>query len=293
MLQTILAVTICAPDLGAIEVAYTRYLSYEPVARGRVSQAAAQLWRAPAMAGREYLMLRPPSGADVCLRFVQAEPVAGYAALRTLGWNAAELLVESPDALAEALGGSPFQIVGPPRGLSSNEAIRAMQVIGPAGELLYLTSIPPDEATFGLQPAQSEVDRVFIVVVGGHDLTALREFYATRLALPVSGAFDVRVSVLSQAYSLDPEQRHPLAIARMAGAPPAPCLIELDQYPAAAIVRPVRAGELPPGIALVSFAVEQLDAPDAMTISDAFYAGRRAQLLRGAAGELIELIETK
>ena len=134
MLQSILAVTICAEDLPAVEAAYSNYLNYRVVERGTVSAALAAHWHAPAMTGRAWLLLQPASGAPVYLRFVQQTHVAGYAPLKTYGWNAAELLVQDPDALAEGLAASPFKIVGPPRNLSSNDNIRAMQVVGPAHE---------------------------------------------------------------------------------------------------------------------------------------------------------------
>lgn len=293
MLTAILSVTLCAPDLTAIEAAYTTYLNYRVAERGQVSEALAGHWHAPALAGRDFLLLQPASGAEVYLRFVQAEPVPGYAPLKTYGWNATEILVQNPDALAERLADSPFQIIGPPRNLSSSEHIRAMQVLGPAQELLYLTYVAPDEPAFNLGTAQTEVDRVFIVVVGGTDLAALRQFYGEQLHMPVTAPFNVRVSVLSQAHGLDSEQLHPLALAQMSGK----FLVELDQYPAGTVDRPCRLGELPPGVAIVSFGVKSLAALDVSWLSapqvllESPYRNRRAGFLRGPAGELIELVE--
>lgn len=291
MLQSILAVTICAEDLSAVESSYTKYLNYRVAERGTVSETLAAHWRAPLMAGCEYLLLQPESGAKVYLRFVQAAPVAGYAPLKTFGWNATEILVQDPDALAETLADSPFKIVGPPRNLSSNDNIRAMQVIGPANELLYLTHVEPGGSAFNLGSAATAVDRVFIVVCGNPDLEAACRFYAAQLQLEVTPPSGVRMSVLSKAHEQDPEALHPLAVVMLRETG----LIELDQYPARAFPRPQRVGELPPGVAMVSFSVESLagglvDAPTVLT--DAFYAGRRAIVLAGAAGELVELIET-
>jgi hypothetical protein len=289
MLTAILAITHCAPDLAAVEAAYCTYFQYRAVARAPVSAELARLWNAPRMAGRESLLLQPASGEPVFLRFVEAEAVPGYAPMRTAGWNATEILAASPDEMAARLDNSPFRIIGPPRGLSSNPAIRAMQVIGPANELLYLTSIPPGESAFGLESAKTEVDRAFIVVAGGRDLTALREWYASRLGLAVSAPVGVRISVLSNAYGaygMDAEQLHDLAVVRLPGR----CLIELDQYPREAQPRPRREGELPPGMAAVSFEADSHGGHESCPIPDAPYAGRRVALLTGAAGELIELV---
>jgi hypothetical protein len=286
MLNSILAVTICAPDPAAAEAAYNRYLSYETVDRNPISPQLAARWNAPRMAGRASRLMRPASGEPVFLRFVEAEPAAAYSPMKTAGWNAVELLVASPDALAETLAHSPFRIIGPPRGLSSNEAIRAMQAIGPAGELLYLTCIPPGESAYNLQSAKSEVDRAFIVVAGGQDLSAMRAFYAEHLKLPVSPPMGVRVSVLSNAYGLEAERLHDLSVVRL----PASCLIELDQYPSEAWPRPCRAGELPPGIAAVALNAASLGDFEGVAIPDQPYNGRRVGLVTGAAGEIIELV---
>lgn len=289
MLQSILAVTTCASDLAAVESAYAQHLHYRTVERGAVSPALARLWRAPRMAGRDCLLMQPMSREPVFLRFVQSESVAGYAPMKSFGWNATEILVEDPDRLAVKLAASPFKIIGEPRGLSSNEQIRAMQVVGPANELLYLTRIPADESTFNLGSAKTEIDRVFIVVAGGRDLQAMREFYATTLRMPVSEPAGIRVSVLSNAYSMNPEHLHKLSIAKL----PPGFLIELDEYPPGAIERPVREGELPPGMSTVSFNVESLRGfeADSIVVNDAPYDGRRVALAVGAAGERIELVE--
>jgi hypothetical protein len=288
MLNSILAVTICAEDLAAVAQAYTTYLDYRIVERGVISSALAAAWDALRTAGREFLLLQPVSGEAVYLRFVQAAPVAGYAPFKTFGWNATELLVQDPDALAERLAASPFQIIGPPRNLSSNEHVRAMQVLGPANEVLYLTRIAPGASGYNLGSAQTAVDRVFIVVLGGGDLNALREFYAGHFQLRVTPPVKLRISTLSNAYGLDPELLHEIAIVRL----PERFLLELDQYPPQAISRPRATSELPPGVAMVSFLAEA-DCFDGLTtvrMEAKPYDGRRVAVIKGAVDELIELV---
>lgn len=292
MLVSIVAVTIAAPDLQAVEAAYVRHLQYEVVERGMVSHELAEAWQAPKVEARKYLLMRPASGEPVYLRFVESPPVAAYQPLRTHGWNATEILVEDPDRLAEQLAQSPFRIVGPPRPLTMNPKVRAMQVVGPANELLYLTRIPPGGSLFDLGSAKSWVDRTFIVVVGGPDMRAMQAFYRDVLGMPVTDSSLSVVGVLNDAYQQPADAMTPLAIARL----PKNFLIEIDEYPRAAQPRPQLAGELPPGMALVSFAVESLGAralpwivaPQARTAAP--YSGREVGLLRGAAGELIEVV---
>lgn len=295
MLELIAIVTLVAPDVDETVTAYREDLGYREVAAGAVPAELAAMWGKARMGGRSYALLQPASGESVYLRIVQGDAVPGYTAMRTFGWNANELLVQDPDELAKELVGSAFEIVGPPRNLSSSDAIRAMQVKGPAEEIVYLTRITPGASGFDLGTAQSRVDRTFIVVVGGPDIEQLRAFYSEVLGLPVSPAQDVRMSVMSKANGLDPETLHPLAIAQL----PSRFLIELDQYPPQATTRPERYQELPPGMAMVSFIVDSLEpfrerlvAP-AYAPSSAPYSGSSAGIVVGPAGELIELIERK
>jgi hypothetical protein len=70
-------------------------------------------------------------------------------------------------------------------------------------------------------------------------------------------------------------------------------LVELDAYPESALPRLVVDGELAPGMAMVSFDVEVLGAHDfigPIARGPAVPGGGMSACLRGAAGELIELI---
>ena len=230
MLKSIAIVTLVVRSLAAVEPAYEQNLHYTPVERGQVSRELVKAWDTPAMQGRAYVLLKPESGADVYLRFIEAAP--GTVAVRpfmTHGWNSAELLVTDPDALAKSLEGTAFRIIGPPADLQSKGTAppRAMQVVGPAGEVLYMTRIIPGGTEFDLGSAQSTVDRVFITVVGGPAIEALRQFYGTALGMPVSEASPWKISVIANAHALPPETRFPLAVAMM----PKKFLVELDGYP--------------------------------------------------------------
>jgi len=293
MLTVIIAVTMTAPDLAAIERAYGEFLGYRVVERGAVSAELAAAWNAPAVAGREFLLMQPESGEPVYLRAVQQEPIAGFEAMKTWGWNSNEILVQDTYAIRERLEGSPFRIVGEPKGLSMNPEIIAMQAIGPAEELIYLTRIPEGKSLFNLGSARSFVDRTFIVVLGGPDMQAMRSFYGEKLGMPTTDPAPSTITVLAKAWGLPTDHQFPLGIVRFEQ----DFLIELDEYPVGATVRPQRPGELPPGMAMVTFGVEDLDALDGNFVSPprkidaAPYSGARVALVRGAAGELIELVE--
>lgn len=293
MLKLILIITLTAPDLAAVDHAYTQSLGYEIVERGRISEDLALAWGAKAEKGRDYLLMRPASKEPVYLRFVQSKPVDGYAAMKTFGWNAIEMLAQDPDELARRLRASPsgFRIVGEPRPLGPNSPIRAMQVVGPAEEVLYLTH-PGGAAAASLGTAASFVDRPFIVILGGADLPAIQHFYNENFGTPIGKLTTTRITVLNKAYGLDIETTHPLGMARISPR----FSLELDGYPAAATPRAHPRGSLPPGIAVVGFEVESLEpfrskliAPP-RKITQAPYNGSRVGVMRGAAGELIELV---
>jgi hypothetical protein len=267
-LGAIRGVTFTVPALAPVEHAYTHWLGHRVVARGTVSAAAASSWGAPAVAGCRVLVLAPELGEETFLRFIE-DPMAGTVApFTSFGWNATELTVRDTDALAASLAGSPFTVIGPPANLTGFEWIRAMQVLGPAGECLYLTDVGGDA---GLAQARGRVGQVFIVVCAGPDVGALVAFHRDRLQAEVSDPVQVPIGVINRAHGLPAGTRHGLALVTLPGG----TRLELDQYPASATVRAMRPGHLPPGMSVVSF-----DAA----------AGQKVACFSGAAGELIEVV---
>jgi hypothetical protein len=208
------------------------------------------------------------------------------------------MLVEDPHALAArfAMPGSPFRVIGSPEPLASNPSIVAMQTIGPAGELNYFTRLPPGGGTFVKTPASRFVDRSFILVLGGPAMAAMQSFYREVLALSVTEAYRSPVGVLQVAHGLPASADTPLALVPLSPR----FALELDEYPATAVPRPQRAGDLPPGLAMVSFLADppaaETDLRDLPWLkppaprTEAPYAGRRTGVLRGAAGEWLEIV---
>jgi hypothetical protein len=293
MLKLLLIITFCAPNLGEMEHAYTSVLHYSVADRGTVSSDLAKEWAAPRMQGHSYILLRPASEANVYLRVVQQDAIADYVPMSTYGWNATEILVQDPDALASTIRDSPsgFRVVGEPRPLGANSPIRAMQAVGPAQEVLYLTRIPPGSQ---MQAARSFVDRPFIIILGSPNLSRTRQYLRERFDLESSAPAEARMTVLNKAFGLDIETTHPLSVARLSP----DYAIEVDQYPQAAKERPHRPEELPPAMALVTFETDSLQSVRKLLlappkrIKERPYDDRRAGTLRGSAGELIELIES-
>lgn len=269
-LGSIREVTYTVPDIDLIEATYTRWLRYRVAVRGLVDARQARAWGAPAMAGRRFITLVPASGEIVGLRFISA-PDSQWHALRSHGWNVSEIVVQDVDALAAELRSSPFRIIGEPASLTRLPMIRAMQAIGPANECLYFTQVG-DGSGLDLAQAQSYVGRVFIVVAGGPDLPALFRTYE-RFANEVDPPVSTPVRVISIANELPLDTLHAHGLVKLGGG----SLIELDGYPATTLPRHTPPDSLPSGMAIVSFEVHG-------SLSERF--------ARGAAGELVEFVET-
>lgn len=296
MLDAVLSVTLSVPRLEAVERAYTDWFGYRRADAGRVSASLAAAWDAPRCAGSRWMELRAPAERECVLRLVERPAVGGFAPLCHHGWAANELLCQDPDSLAASLTrpDSPFTLIGPPAPLGSNPRIVALQALGPAGELVYLTRLPPEGGSLIKTPARTPVDRSFIVVVAGPSMQALQAFYSETLGQTVSAVFDSPVGVLNTAHGRPPDATTPLALVALSEG----FALELDEYPATATPRPQRPGDLPPGIAMVGFRTGSLDtrplgwqvAPARRQDGDPG-AGWRAGLLIGPAGERLEILE--
>ena len=82
-------------------------------------------------------------------------------------------------------------IVGEPQDLSFSEDIRAMQVLGPGRELLYLTQFKRPVPGLEVPETRCDVDRTFIVILGGPSMDALQDFYADTFRVPRASAVSV------------------------------------------------------------------------------------------------------
>lgn len=293
-LGDIASVTHCVAQLAPVEEAWSRFLGYRTIARGELSEEICAAWNTPAAAGQAWCLMGPASGEPVYLRFI--ETGTERAPRLTWGWYGTEILVADPDRLAVRLEGSPFHRLGGPSNLYPWErAPRAMQVRGPAGELLYLTRILPNGSRYGMKGARSEVDRVFIVTAGGPSLEAMHEFYGTRLGQRIIERDAIINVILAHDCGVWPLTRFPSSIVRIPGRR---FLIELDALPATVGPPFCAPGLLPAGMAMVSFHTISFDrlnlslrAPP-RRIGAPPYNGRRAAVTTGPAGEWLELIES-
>jgi hypothetical protein len=127
-----------------------------------------------------------------------------------------------------------------------------MQVIGPAGEVLYLTQVNGVVPPFDIPRARCPVDRLMIPVSSclrrDEGLAVYKKLGANK-----SWRVDTRIASVNKAHGLDVSMKHPVATVQLAGQ----SMVEIDQL-GVAKSRPPTAGRLPAGIAMVSFVFDNM-----------------------------------
>jgi hypothetical protein len=249
-LGQIAGATISIPDLDHAIAAYSQYLGY----RGSTSLVGADLAArlgAPQVEGARMAMLWPESGERTFLRLIESPGLSDYKPLTTLGWNAIEIVVQDLTGLSAKLAQSPFKIIGEPRVLDFDftDQISAMQVVGPGGEVLYLTEIKSPVPGFDLPEAKSYVGRIFVMILGTAALDAALAYFADTFGTQAGPVFQAKIEVLSDAFGMARSVRHTLTTLSL----PEQSLIEVDAFPKAAAARPVDRCGLLPGIVMASF----------------------------------------
>ena len=289
----LLAATLTVRSVDAAVRRYVDWLDFRLVEDGTVDAALAASWQLPCAAGRGYAVLRCASGLASHLRLVEGEPVAGFLPLRSWGWAAIEVCVQDVLAVHARLQGGPFEIIGPPNAIASLPVIHPMQVLGPDGEIVYLTEINQGGPGSGLPSARAPIDHLFIAVLGCADMNASAQWYARQLGLVVAPPLTIVYRMLNRAYGFAADRQHRLCTGERDGH----LFLEFDQYPDAAVARPAAPLQAPPGLWCCSFGYPALDAVPGPWLSPptarggAISGGRRVGVLRAPAGELVELVE--
>jgi catechol 2,3-dioxygenase-like lactoylglutathione lyase family enzyme len=280
------AATLTTPDPVAAARQYQEFFGYLHLETGIVSQGLADSWGAPAMAGRGYTVIGPSSGVPVFLRFVESPAVPGFVPLRSFGWGAIELCVQDVQAVHARMQGSPFEIIGPPRALDGDPKIWPMQVQGPDGEIVFLTEIRGDDPGARLPRAACLVDCLFIAVLACADIAATRAWFDDVLGCRGGPDFELAYTTLSRAFGLPVTAKHKIALLGHGE----DAFLQLDQYPAGAAARVTRPGELPPGVAMVSFAAPAWGQEAGVGEAGVVYGGGRRKIVRTPEGAVVELI---
>ena len=282
------AVTIPSPDLSKSVEQYVNFLKYRLVDQGQVSKEEAIAWKAENIEGAEYIVLQPENSNDFAFRFIKQESQGEYIPFKSCGWNAAELIVRNVDEMAIRLSNSEFEIIGPPADLSFTDQIRAMQVIGPSSEILYLTEFKSKLPEFDSPEARCDVDQTFIVILAGSSMNQMQEFYCDSFNLDKAAVMDSRIRAISRVFGNPEDTKYKTAAMPIRNQ----CLIEIDELPDGSETRSCEPGYLLPGISMVSFLAYEDLYTDSLRYECnlTHLKGKKCSIVHGNEQEIIELV---
>ncbi len=284
---------VAVPDLDAALADYRDRLGLALISYAALDRSLAESWGCAENAGARMAVLQPRSEVHCFLRLVEQPLPADFVPTRTYGWASYELSVQDVFSWPDRLAGSGFDIVGPPKEIAGFPYFVAMQIHGPGREMLYLNEVRCDTPSNDLPRATSPIDQIFIAILAAPDRAAAVHWYRDRLGLDEGDSYVIEYSMINNAFALSAGTTSGLTMIQKGRLP----IIEIDDYPETATVRKYEAGQLPPGNAMLSLAVTDLDACDCDWITSPrrhdgqIYGGGRSAVTTGAAGELIELVE--
>lgn len=278
MKQGIVHATLIAPDLQQACDAYTTQLALQVQQRGRLGAEDAAALDLADLVDAPLAWLANSAGEAVLRIIEDPASIVGEPMYRH-GWLALEVLVGDIDTLAASLH-APFKVLGAAANLELSDAIRAAQVLGPCGELLYLTQIKAPVPPFDLPMTDATVASTFIGVMTTPDRDASQRAWSALLGSK-GWAFDTRITVLNRAYGQALEGRYPVAVVPM----PGQCLVEIDQVDLPPAPRGRHSGQHSLALRLPAMGDGMLrDAGWRLDV-----VGERRSL-RGPAGEHVELL---
>ena len=289
-LGKIAAVTISTSDLNKMVWVYQEFLRYRVTKSGQITAKESSAWGAENLTNADYVVMQPEKSDDFSFRFIHQPYQSNYIAFKSVGWNAAELIVEDVDGLAVQLENSPFKIIGSPADLSFTKDIRAMQVMGPANEILYLTQFKNKVPEFDSPKPRCAVDQTFIVVLAGKSLDEIQGYFQANFKLPKATVIESRIRSISRVFNFPADTKYKAAALALRDQ----SMIELDELPKEGNNRLSLDGYLPAGISMVSFLYYESSEKFKNTYPSKLpnHELRRCSVKRGITNELIELIHS-
>ena len=288
VLGPVLTSTLNTSDYEGCLSAWCNYLAQKVHLETRLSAVESESWSASHLTGSRVAWLENDLG-EPWLRIIEDPSAKSFEPFSCYGWLSLEICVEDVDAIYQDLRDSPFKIIGPPADLDISPDIRAMQVIGPANEILYLTQIKAHVPGFELPFARCRVDRLFIPVLAAENRENALKFY-TSFPQTNGMLFETKITVLNRYLAFPANHRHPLATIQISGQN----LIEIDQVTGLKSISCAKRLESE-GITVMTFALrdffELTDLAERYTIPNGPFAGKSAVLVRGSSNENIELME--
>ena len=287
--------TISVANIKASTALYRDYLHQQVVEEGRIDATQTATLNMPAALNARYVVFQPKSEVPSFLRLIEVPIANSYPPARTLGWNAFEISVRDVFSLEVELEDSDFDVIGPPKLVDGFTSFIPMQVVGPDGEVLFLNQVNHSDDATDLPLAQCEVDQFFIAVVASPNRETSVQEYVKSLNLDRGTTHQLRYSLINRAFDLPDDTQQTITLIQNKRLP----FAQIDQYPENYEIRPQQQDGLPAGNSMVSVMVKNIDElpitdrviGPAKHLGGVIYQGRKTQVIRGSASELIELIE--
>lgn len=289
-LGPIVGATLLHHDINYVITSYQNNLGYTVVDENNVSNDMVKLWNTPKLLGNKLVILAA-ANRQSWLRVIEDPDALPAKPLQSYGWMALETNVKCVDTINNKIKDNSFTVIGQPAYLQVSDAIKAMQVIGPAGEVSYLTQIDKAVPPFELPMTSHETAGLFIPVLCTPDRAKSLAFYQALNDADNGLNFETKITVLNNTWGFDIEHKYPVATLQLDGK----CLFEIDQVPNA---EPLITNKesLPSGISMVSCRVKNIEQVahkfnvEIYNIENSYYKNCSAILLKGPFGELLELI---
>lgn len=279
----IIHATLVAPDLELACASYVEQLGLTVAVRETLDCATAAMLDLADLAGKPMVWLANTAGERI-LRLIEDPQAQMGEPMHRHGWLSLEILVADVDTLVDELR-PPFRILGAPANLELSEAIRASQVLGPCGEMLYLTSVKEPVPPFDLPMTDARLSHTFISVMTTPNRTASQTAWAA-LAGETGWAFDTKITVLNRAFGRDLAGRYPVAVVPL----PGQCMVEIDEVAREHPVAPGRrAGQHSIALRLPALP-DDLNSAGWRTVDECSDEANRYLGLIGPAGEHIQLV---
>jgi len=205
-------------------------------------------------------------GINGGVRFIESSTYQNPLPLRTFGWSALEICVDDVHKYVARAVEAGFQVLNeavPLSGTAKPLPLIAAQLAGSNGEVVYVTQILSEVPNFELPDVAKESGSIFICVLGASDLEKSREVLESQFEVRRASDREVAIRVINRVYEQPLETLHRLSSLQLAGRN----AIEIDQLPIKGKQREKLAGNLTPGISIVTVRGE-VHEPTIITLPD-------------------------
>ena len=242
-------VTILTHDLSKSAAMYISAFGWqEKGSEYLLRTEAASRWQAANLIGAKVLEV---SGINGGVRFIQSTSYQNPLPLRTFGWSALEICVDDVHKYVAQAVEAGFEVLNeavPLSGTAKPLPLIAAQLAGINGEVVYITEILSEVPNFELPDVSKESGSIFICVLGASDLEKSREVLESQFEVRRASDREVSIRVINRVYEKPLDSLHRLSSLQLAGRN----AIEIDQLPTEGGQREKLAGNLTPGISIVT-----------------------------------------